>query len=708
MSVRKFFLFLLALFSFSSLLRADEGMWMIHSLNEALEKKMQERGLELSAREIYNSDAQGTTLADAVVSLDFGCTGSIVSKEGLLITNHHCAYSDLYRLSTPQTNYLEEGFWAYKDSDEIPIKGKRVQFLRKVIDVTAEAHAILKEGLPGIQKVGSRKLAFHLEKKYQQQSGLMAYLASMWGGSKYYMCLYQEYCDVRLVAAPPVCLAAFGGDVDNWQWPQQKCDFALYRVYTAPDGSAAEYAKENIPLHCENPLKLAQNACQEGDFAMVLGYPGSTDRYSSAAEVNYQQRVSLPLTNEIRDERLRIMKEEMNKNEEVRLKYSDKYFANSNLHEMQQMQHACCERFAVVAEKRKLEEELQVWIEEDSSRIRRWGTLLADLDTAYQEMGRLAENRIVYQEAMFRTTALSLLATRMCSRRNRCCSEDWKCLDLGLEKRLFSFALRTWYEKMDTSQMGDLHQDLYLRYGTDYARMAEDLWNKSPLIHGETIGADSLAQAKWRDDLQTDSLYRFFTDVKISHYNDLSLTRRITELSKEYKQALYEMRLDKNIPQYPDANSTLRLSYGTVGPLAPKDGSVFKEWYTLPSQILEKENPKVYEFSLRKDVRKSLKKAVRGKWREGREGCGRAEKERMYVNFLTDNDISGGNSGSPVLNARGELIGLAFDGNSESLASDVSYTDEYNKCVCVDIRFVLWTLDEYAHLDRILKELGKK
>jgi hypothetical protein len=701
--LRKFVFTVALLLSSTFVLLADEGMWMIHSLNEALEKKMQERGLELSAREIYNSEAPGTSLADAVVSLDFGCTGSIISKEGLLITNHHCAYSDLYRLSTPQCNYLEDGYWAYKDVDEIPIEGKSVQFLRKVIDVTEEAQEVIRKGLPGIPSVGARKLAFHMEKKYEKESGMMASLASMWGGSKYYICLYQEYHDVRLVAAPPICMASFGGDIDNWQWPQQKCDFAMYRVYTAPDGSPAQYAKENIPLHCANPLKIAKRAIREGDFAMVMGYPGSTDRYSSSFEVDYKQTVTLPLTNEIRGERLRIIKDQMNKDEVVRLKYSDKYFTYSNVHEFQRMQKECCDRFSVVAKKQELEKELQAWIEADSARAARWGSLLADLDKAYKESSKLAKNRIVFQEVMFRSTPLAVIATRLSSRGSRWNEKEWDAIDLPTERRVFDFSLRTWYEKMDEALMADCHKELYARYQGDYDQMVAAVWDRSMLTDGRFASADSLQRAQWADSLANDPLYQFFTSLKIARFNDMTLSRQLQDLNREYKQALYAMRLDKKQPQYPDANSTLRLTYGTVGPLAPADGSINKPCFTYPAQIIEKENPDVYEFRLRKDVKTALKKALRGKGHWGAGG-----RETMYVNFLSDNDISGGNSGSPVLNARGELIGLAFDGNSESLASDVDYTLEYNKCVSVDIRYVLWTLDKYAHMKRILKELEKK
>ena len=266
--------------------RADEGMWMVNLITRALEARMQEKGLQLQANEIYNEQAGGLT--DAVVSMDFGCTGSIISDEGLVITNHHCAYSDVYKLSTDERNYLEDGFWAFKSTDEIPIEGKSIYLLRKVLDVTDEVNAELAEAAAEGRPMGFRKISYQLEKKYAAGTGYEASLSSMWAGSKYYMAFYTVYKDIRLVAAPPVSIAAFGGDVDNWEWPQQKCYFALYRIYTAPDGTPAEYSEDNVPLKPVRKLTISTQGYRNGDFAMVIGYPGKTDRYASAAKINYE------------------------------------------------------------------------------------------------------------------------------------------------------------------------------------------------------------------------------------------------------------------------------------------------------------------------------------------------------------------------------------------------------------------------------------
>lgn len=651
---------------------------------------------------LLEGDVPGAEFREAIVSLDFIGTGSIVSHDGLLITNHHCAYSDLHALSTPQKNYLEEGLRTYTREEEIPIKDKKVQILKQVLDVTEEVQAFQQAHPTKNHAMGLRKLSWNLEKKYEEQTGLSAQLASMWGGSKYYIFLYQEYKDVRLVAAPPVCLAAFGGDIDNWQWPQQKCDFALYRLYAAPDGSPAEYAPDNVPAHFDHPLKISVKGLKEKDYTMVIGYPGSTDRYSSSFKVRLQQEVILPLANAIRGEKMRLMKEAMNADPQVRLHYADKFFSLSNYQELQQMQEACCKRFDVISEKQQKEKELQEWIDADSLRRVKWGGLLPEMDSLYRAAETTKYRVTLFQETMVRATAISVFATRLSTAKGRCEPKEWEDLDMDLERKIFELAVRTWYERLDTACMSAFHKALYRRYGNDYAAMCASLWAQSPLTDGRlsapvTSREDSLARQQLiKEVLPKDSLSRFFLAMRIGDFQRTKDYQTLSDANRRYKIALYEMYKDKGVLQYPDANSTLRVSYGHIGRMATRD--IRKPWYTTPSQILKKYKPSDYDFSLREDVRAALKKAPCKGWN----GWG---KGGMKANFITDNDITGGNSGSPVLNARGEVVGLAFDGNAESLASDVSYTPGYNKCVCVDIRYALWVLDAYMGMDHILNEL---
>ena len=691
--------------------RADEGMWLINAIDAALEKKMQERGLGLSAGEIYNADAPGAGVADAVVSMEFGCTGSIISDQGLLITNHHCAYSDVHGLSTPEHNYLEDGFWAMRAEEEVNIKGKSVYFLKRVLDVTDEVQKLHDELLAEGKPAGSRRLSHLMETKYSKETGLEASLASMWRGSKYYLALYEVYKDVRLVAAPPVSSAAFGGDIDNWEWPQHKCDFAMYRVYSAPDGSPAEYSESNVPMKPVRKLDISLDGYKAGDYTMIIGYPGTINRYSSSFEVNFDETLNHPVNNAIRGRQMEIIKRWMDSDPEIRLKYSDYFFSLSNMQECFSGEQECYTRFDVVEQKEEIEKELQEWIEASPERVSKWGNVLEDLRTKYLAIRDIEENNYYFRESMIRGSQLALIMRRAHNPRNNAGTgekmlEKYAEIDLRVEKDLLEYAIDVFVNKLDPSYMSDWQKELIASFTKDEVcdtrSLAETLWNSSIFTSEEGIARLGRKEVS-NEEIVADSLCRFVMDVKSTDFTfaqaEAEGTPNILALKKEYTHALYQMRLEKGVVQYPDANSTMRITYGTVGGYEPRDG-VICDWKTTPAGLLEKFNPVDYDFYLN-DRQYLLYSA--GQW--GRWGFGPEGKD-MYVNFLTDNDITGGNSGSPVLNSKGELIGLAFDGNKESLASDAMWTEGYNKCVCVDIRFILWTLDRYAGMTRIIDELG--
>ncbi len=698
---------------------ADEGMWLIQDINAALEKKMQERGLKLSAGEIYNADAPGSAVSDAIVSLGFYCTGSIISDQGLLITNHHCAYSDVFALSTPEHNYLEEGYWAVRSDQELPIPDKQVFFLKRVLDITAEVNNLrddlAKKGLP----CGMRRVSHILESKYKKDTGKEAYLNSMWAGEKYYMALYDVYEDLRLVAAPPVSVAAFGGDTDNWEWPQQKCDFAMYRVYMSPDGKPASYSKDNVPLKPLRKLDISLDGYKPGDYTMVIGYPGRTNRYASSLETDYQERITLPIANELRRNQMEIMRRWMDADPAVWLKYSDTFFGLSNVGEMQEGEAACLKRFGVKAIKESEEKDLQAWIEADPARKARWGSLMSDLQKMYDETEAVERNKAYFRETFFRGTIIGRTIMRMNSARGkfkpmkkflmRGVSET----DPRVERDLLEYSVAQYFTNIDTSLFGPYQRELSAKFGTDFKAMTDYIWAGTMVASREKAEAFN-DPAQFNDD----RLKKLLLDVSILDFNktddDMNLRNRILALNKEYTQALYEMRNDKGIAQYPDANSTMRITYGTVGPIEPHDG-VWCSWQTSTNGVIEKYDAENRDFKPSDAFMSMLKSRDWGRWAVAMPSSGKkaapapvgsAPAGTMPADFLTDNDITGGNSGSPVLNAEGKVIGLAFDGNKESLASDLYAVPGYNKCVCVDIRYILWTLDKYAGMSRIIEELG--
>ena len=629
---------------------------MVHAIDQALERRMQERGLRLPARAIYDAEAPGTTLADAVVSLGFYCTASIISDEGLLITNHHCAFSDIAALSTEEHNYLEDGFWAFHRQDEIPLHGKSVSFLRQVLDVTGEV-AALKDSLSAAgTPFGSRKLSALMERKYAARTGLKASLHAMWAGEKYYLALYREYTDIRLVGAPPVSVAAFGGDEDNWEWPQHKADFALYRIYDHGE-----------PLQTPWHLKISTAGYREGDFTMVLGFPGRTDRYSSSFKVDYLQQVERPVSNRLRARQMDIVRKWMDADPSVRMNYSNWFFSLSNVQEMQEGESQCVKRFHVADGKRAEERDLAAWVQADPDRTERWGSLLDDLAAEYAAIADIERRKTYFRETLVRGSRIAPTLLRMGNSKGDK-MELWQKglaeVDSRVEKELLTYALEEYASHVGAEFIGTF-QDSLLRKFPDKAALVDYLWDH-PL-----------------------ELAEFATEVKITAFHAQERPAAdLAGLQRDYIRALYGMRASAGRPQYPDANATMRLTYGRVSSLDPRDG-VHTRWYSTVRGLFEKHDPQRHDFALPAVFLDAL----------------RYPSVPEAVNFLTDNDITGGNSGSPVLDAEGRLIGLAFDGNKESLASDVSYTPSYNKCVCVDIRYILWILRDYVHFDRILVEL---
>ena len=671
---------------------ADEGMWMIQDINEALEKNMRARGLKLAANEIYNDEAPGTAVSDAVVSIGFYCTGSVISDQGLIITNHHCAYSNIAKLSTPEHNYLEDGFWAMTSEEEIPIEGETVFFLKKVFDVTEEVKGIMKEFRANGKPFGIRKICAIMEKRYKEATGMECILSSMWAGEKYYMSVYKTYTDLRLVAAPPQSIGYFGGNQDNWTWPRHNCDFTIYRIY-----------EDGKPVTREKSLKISLAGYNQGSFAMVIGYPGRTNRYTSSAEINYQEKINLPISNAIRGGQMSIIRKWMDADPIVRMKYSEWFFSLSNIQENNDGMAKCFRRFWVKDEKIEQEKEMQKWIDAAPNRKAMWETLIPDLKAIYSETESVERDKVFFRETMFRGTFISRYMLRAgnvssVERAKETLREGFAATDARVEKELLEYACKEYFENLEFSYFGKFQVKMLDRFGDDYKAMAEYIWNKSVISSLSRIdGIQSV------DEVKNDPLRRMLTDTPVTTFNNrkdqLEKRQRVNKLGKEYKKALYWMRLHKDVEQYPDANSTMRITYGTVGGLQPND-AVWYNWYTTPEGILQKYNPDDHDYIL-KDRHKYL--LEKGRW--GRWGTRVDGRRTMIVDFMTDNDITGGNSGSPVLNAKGELIGLAFDGNLESLASDASYTEGYNKCINTDIRYVMWVLDKYAGMKRIVKEV---
>jgi hypothetical protein len=698
--------------------RADEGMWLINLLDKNLSSKMRAAGLKIDSKVIY--DENTASISDAVVALDFGCTGSIISQDGLLITNHHCAYGDIHTLSTPEKNYLEDGFWAMTRDQEIHIKGKSVYFLRKVIDATQEVKEAYDSLKAAGQPSGMRRISSVIEKKHNQSSGMESMLMSMWRGSKYYIFYYEVYTDIRLAGAPPVSVAAYGGDTDNWEWPQHKGDFALYRVYGDKDGKPAKYSADNVPIKPKKVLNISAKGVKEGDYTMVIGFPGRTNRYSSSFGVDEKERVTNPVSVKVRQNRLRIMNSFMEQDPAIRLIYADLYFGISNVQELLEGEIYNFRRYGVVKIKQDQERELQRWIDSDPGRVEKWSNLLDKLRESYKSREDITRAKKYFQETMVGGQGFIYLGNRANSLRTAKERENIEILEVGsshhkvlvrnietgfaasdlrVERELMKYQLREFINNVPKEFWGEYITKLNLDFKGDSDSMVEYIFENSILLSPEKFREASSKNQPITLYID-DPLSLLAKSAKITEFNqeesDMMEGESISALEAQYTRAFYQMNLEKGVVQYPDANSTMRLTYGTVGPINPSDGIYYSAQSTAQG-FIDKYNPGSYEFNIKPEMLELIKSKDWGRW---------GEKGKMYVNFLSDNDITGGNSGSPVLNAKGEIIGLAFDGNKESLASDAYFHPQMNKCVNVDIRYVLWIIEKYAKADHFIKEMN--
>lgn len=721
---KKIIVFVLLFSVFMPRVFADEGMWLVNLIDKQLYQLMKEKGLELKPGEIYNPGT--VALSDAIVAIDGGmCSGSIISPEGLMITNHHCAYGDIHALSTPEMNYLEDGFWAMNRDEEIPIKGKSVTFLRGISDVTERVNEVI----DSLDAAGPRGLFFMnrvssiVEEDFKDNAYEKS-LSSKWRGSKYYMYFYETYSDVRLVGAPPVSIGAYGGETDNWGWPQHKGDFTIYRVYSSPDGSPAEYSEANVPMKAQRYLTVSSKGVEKDDFTMILGYPGRTNRYMSSFELKEKFEILNPMISSVRRAKLNVWKKYMDQSDEVRLKYADKYFGISNYTDYAKWENICIERFDVIENVQEREKELEKWINSTPERQEEFGGVLENLKKAYDLKADAEKHKGYFQESLVRGAEFVGLGqrfrgiTRFLERAKQdtfdleydkaeefygIAKNLFESADVEADRELFKVMLRYYVTEVPDSYYHESFINLLEKYDGDLDAIADYVYDNSVITDRERLD-EFFSEPRAVSDILNDPVIEIVNTISIRDFNrNLSAVLKNANLSvgrekTRYVQALYQMRMDKGESIYPEANSTMRITYGEVGGIEPRD-AVSYDYLTTTKGILEKEDPDNYEFNLKPDYKELLLKGDWGRW--GDNGI-------LYVNFMTDNDITGGNSGSAVLNGKGELIGLAFDGNRESMAGDVYYVDDYTKCVNVDIRYVLWVVEKYGKSAHIIEELDIK
>lgn len=730
--MKRIVLFLLAL-SLSLPALANEGMWLPLLLGRNYED-MKAHGLQLTPEQIY--DINNGSLKDAIVSFSGFCTGEIISDQGLILTNHHCGYGAIQTHSTTENDYLSDGFWAYSLDQEIPNEDLFVRFLVRMEDVTNAVLEVLNEEMTeeersqAIQAKGRELAAAAKEGTHYE-----ANVRSFFHGNEFYLFVYERFNDVRLVGAPPSSIGKFGGDTDNWMWPRHTGDFSLFRVYSGPDGMPADYSEDNIPLKPKHHLPVSLDGVKDGDFTMVMGYPGSTDRYLSSHGVKEAIEINGPAVVRVRELKLAVMKKYMDADPATRIKYASKYARVANYWKYFIGQTEQLQSNGVYESKQALEKRFQDWMAQEPARKAQYGKVIPMLEEVYLARAKTAEAGIYAREAgisgveialqalrvnrtlqaYFETTEAfekasgeaegeeALVAVReqynprleaLMESLKSSAKEFFKDYNADLDREMAAAVLDLYYRDIPAEQQPEILQEIGTKYKGNFEKYADKLFKKSFLVNEEAF----------MDFLSKPSLKKLEKDMAValgegmyaaySAGNDADIEAKKEKAYRLFTAGLRQMDQQRNF--YPDANSTMRLTYGTVGSYQARD-AVHYEYYTTAEGILQKMDNSDPEF----EVPAALETLIR----KGDFGAYANADGELPICFIHNTDITGGNSGSPVINGKGELIGCAFDGNWEAMSGDISFEPEIQRTISVDARYILFVIDKYAGAQNLINEM---
>lgn len=699
---------------------ADEGMWLPLLLGQQVYSDMVKRGLKLSKEQLYSINK--TSIKDAIVIFGGGCTGEIVSNKGLIFTNHHCGYDAIANASTVEHNYLRDGFYAKNNGEEIPAEGVSVQFLLSIQDVTSQVLDSLK-GMTGSERAQRQaRVLNNLNAKYSDASqNIEARISSLFKGNQFLVFVYQRYNDVRLVGTPPESIGKFGGDTDNWEWPRHTGDFSVFRVYTGKDGKTANFSLDNIPMVPKWFLPVSIKGFKDGDYAMIYGYPGGTNRYETSFGVKQKIDIDNPTLVKLRDMRLKHMFEQMKNDDAVKLQLASSYAGIANYWKFFDGETKQLIKYDVFTQKKKSEEGFISWTKGKPE----YEPIFSEWEKAYEAWRPFSKHRMFINEGIFGSPlsafAAGLQQVEMAMVQPGKTLADVKKAMASAEKAREEFikdenktsdqnilgdVTRMFYQDVDQTQ----HPiDFYRTLSEKFGSLSDDQTFKKYAAHifQNTMIFDD---TKWNAfvanpdavTLQNDPAFAHAITFLVNYQSkyapkSLQFNTKNNELGRLYLKGILEMDPEKAKKMYPDATFTMRVSFGNVKSYRPRDG-VFYDYVCTMDGVLQKYKKGDYEFDLPNNLLELAHKKDFGQYID-------KQKNDLVIAFITTNDITGGNSGSPVLDAHGNLIGLAFDGNYEALSHKIAFDKDLNRTICVDVRYVLWCIDKLGGASNLINEL---
>ncbi|MDR1170549.1 MAG: S46 family peptidase [Prevotellaceae bacterium] len=695
--------------------KADEGMWLLPLIEKLNIRDMKKAGFKLSVKDIYSINS--SSIKDAIVIFGGGCTGEIISDQGLVLTNHHCGYGAIQQHSSVENDYLKDGFWAKSKSEEKPTPGLSVQFLERIEDVTSQ----IAPALTGItsEKERSEIIATLSDSIAGNVKGrrphIRAYVSQMFGGNDFYLVVYKVYPDVRLVGAPPSSIGKFGADTDNWMWPRHTGDFSIFRVYADSDGNPADYSGNNVPLHPKHHLPISLKGFKEGDFAMIMGFPGRTQRYMTSWEVDERISITNAGMIKIRGIRQELMMEDMLADPKVKIQYATKYSGSSNYWKNSIGMNRALKKLKIIDRKQAQEAQFASWAAADLRRKEKYGDALPLIESAIKERAKnlyakqyLSETALRGSEIISRASDFVRLYNLLkdnktsevqieSSAHKKEMDNFFKNYSRSTDRKISAAMLKLYCDNVPQEDRPDIFNDIYSEYAGDFEKYIDSLLSGTFLLDREKVSTflDSPATETLDNDIAFKLAYSILQKMEKFRQEDENSSLKYREGHRKYVAGLREMN-EGIRPVYPDANSTMRMTYGKISGYEPQDAEYF-DCVTTAGGILEKEDPDNWEF----EVPAKLKQLVETK----DFGDYTMKDGRLPVNFIFGGDITGGNSGSPVLNGKGELIGTAFDGNWEAMSGDIAFESNLQRCINLDIRYTLFVIDKYADAKYLIDEM---